>query len=73
MSTSEHTNFAVLQQHNEQLLRLGMLAERYFAGDPNTCLLKLRQLSELLTQMLAAQAGLYASSDEKQYDLLRRL
>jgi type I restriction enzyme R subunit len=58
MSTSVPTNFAILQQHDEQLLRLGMLAETYFANDPNTCLLKLRQLAELLAQMLAAQTGL---------------
>ena len=73
MSTSVPTNFAILQQHDEQLLRLGMLAEMYFANDPNTCLLKLRQLAELLAQMLAAQTGLYSSPEEKQYDLLRRL
>lgn len=73
MSISVHTNFAILQGHNEQLFRLGVLAEKYFVGDPNTSLLKLRQLSELLTQMLAAQTGLYTSSEETQYDMLRRL
>jgi len=67
------TNFSVLQQHDEQLLKLGLLAERYFADDPNTSLLKLRQLAELLAQMLAARTGLYASSEEKQFELLRRL
>ena len=30
------TNFAHLEAHDEQLVRLGMLAERYFAEDPNT-------------------------------------
>jgi hypothetical protein len=30
------SNFSVLSQHDEQLLRLGMLAEKYFADDPNT-------------------------------------
>src|SRR5919202_4108631 len=39
------SNFAHLQEHDEQLLRLGMLAERYFPDDPNTALLKLRQLA----------------------------
>ena len=52
---------------------MGALAERYFAEDPNTSLLKLRQLAELLAQSLAARAGLYASQDESQYDLIRRL
>lgn len=70
MATS---NFSVLSQHDEQLLRLGMLAEKYFAEDPNTCLLKLRQLTESLAQLLAARTGLFISAEEKQYDLLRRL
>ncbi len=67
------TNFGHLQEHSEQLLRLGMLAEKYFTEDPNTCLLKLRQLAELLAQMVAAQVGLFASAEESQRDLLRRL
>jgi type I restriction enzyme R subunit len=67
------SNFAYLQEHDEQLLRLGMLAERYFPDDPNTSLLKLRQLAELLAQLVAAKVGLYQSPEESQYDLLRRL
>jgi type I restriction enzyme R subunit len=67
------SNFAHLQAHDEQLVRLGMLAERYFAEDPNTCLLKLRQLAELLAQMVASRVGLFADAEEKQIDLLRRL
>jgi type I restriction enzyme R subunit len=67
------SNFAHLQEHDAQLLRLGMLAERYFPDDPNTSLLKLRQLAELLAQLVATQVGLYQSSEESQYDLLRRL
>ena len=67
------SNFSVLNQHNEQLLRLGMLAEKYFADDPNTCLIKLRQLGESLAKMLAARTGLYVSPEETQHDLLRRL
>ncbi len=73
MKKSDASNFAILEQHDQQLLRLGMLAERYFAEDPNTCLLKLRQLAELLAQMLAARTGQYTSSEENQFDLLRRL
>lgn len=67
------TNFAYLKQHDEQLARLGMLAERYFPDDPNTSLLKTRQLAELLAQMVAARAGLYTGPEEGQYELLRRL
>lgn len=50
-----------------------MLAERYFAEDPNTCLLKLRQLAELLAQVLAANTGCFLRPDEPQYELLGRL
>src|SRR5882672_7867951 len=67
------SNFTHLQEHDAQLLRLGMLAERYFPDDPNTSLLKLRQLGELLAQLVAAKVGLYTSTDEQQYELLRRL
>src|SRR4029450_228607 len=67
------SNFAHLQAHAEQLRRLGMLAERYFPDDPNTSLLKLRQLAELLAQLVATKVGLYQSPEEPQYDLLRRL
>jgi type I restriction enzyme, R subunit len=67
------SNFGHLKAHDEQLVRLGMLAERYFPEDPNTCLLKLRQLSEALAQLVASRVGLYSSPEEKQTDLLRRL
>ena len=67
------SNFSLLKVHDEQLERLGVLAERYFADDPNTCLLKLRQLAEGMAQSVASRVGLYTSSNEKQVDLLRRL
>jgi type I restriction enzyme R subunit len=67
------SNFAHLAEHDEQLVRLGVLAERYFADDPNTAILKLRQLAELLAQQVAARIGIYTSPDEAQYDLVRRL
>ncbi len=67
------SNFDLLEKHDPQLHRLGLLAERYFADDPNTCLLKLRQLAELLAQLLAARTGRFVSPEETQYDLLHRL
>lgn len=67
------SNFGHLKAHDPQLVRLGRLAERYFADDPNTCLLKLRQLAELLAQLTASNVGVFTSPDEKQVDLLRRL
>src|SRR5258708_26223154 len=73
VSSLPSTNFAFLQPHDEQLVRLGMLAERYFLDDPNTCLLKIRQFGELLAQLVAAKVGEYKSEDDGQYNLLYRL
>lgn len=67
------SNFAQLAVHDEQLLRLGLLAEQYFPSDPNTSILKLRQLTELLAQHVATNVGEFVSRDEPQHDLLRRL
>lgn len=72
-ASSLQSNFLQLKAHDEQLERLGLLAERYFADDPNTCLLKLRQLAEGMAQSVASRVGIYTSSSEKQIDLLRRL
>lgn len=67
------SNFAMLSSYEPQLWRLGALAERYFADDPNTCLLKLRQFAESLAQSLAARTGLLSEQSETQYELIRRL
>ena len=67
------SNFDMLRAYEPQLWRLGALAERYFAEDPNSSLLKLRQLAELLAKSLAARGGLYTSQEETQYELIRRL
>ncbi len=73
MNPERASNFSFLKAHDAQLGRLGLLAERYFADDPNTCLLKLRQLAELLAQLTASRVGIFTSAEEKQLDLLRRL
>lgn len=70
---SKSHNFYFLHGHEPQLDWLGALAERYFRDDPNTCFMKLRQLGELLAQEVATRVGLFASPDEAQSDLLRRL
>jgi type I restriction enzyme, R subunit len=66
-------NFGFLEPHGAQLYRLVALAERYFQSDPNTCLFKLRQFSELLAQDVAARASLFTSTDEPLVELLGRL
>lgn len=67
------SNFSFLQAHEPQLYRLGLLAERYFAEDPNTCQIKLRQLSELAAQLTASRFGLTIDPADNLADVLRRL
>ncbi|MCL4259886.1 MAG: type I restriction-modification system endonuclease [Anaerolineales bacterium] len=68
------SNFSHLQACDGQLVRLGMLAERYLEDDPNTSLIKMRQFGELLAKHVATQMGLYQTDkEESQYELLRRL
>jgi type I restriction enzyme R subunit len=73
MQQNIRSNFDMLKAYEPQLWRLGALAERYFADDSNTSLLKLRQFAELLAQSLAARGGLFTTQQESQYDLIRRL
>lgn len=68
-----NSNFAFLQKLEPQVYRLGLLAERYFAEDPNTCLIKLRQLSELTAQLTASRYGLEVFASDNLADILRRL
>lgn len=65
-------NFAFLETHDPQLVRLAGLAERYFAEDANGCLVKLRMFGELLATITAARFGVLEVG-ESQADRLRRL
>lgn len=62
-----------MRAYEPQFDRLAALAERYFRDDPNASLIKLRQFGELLAQEVAARNGLFASPEEPQTELLRRL
>ena len=66
-------NCAHLQPYDEQVFRLGSLAERYFPDDPNTSLLKLRQLGEWLAQHVASRFGVELRQEETQQLLLRQV
>jgi type I restriction enzyme R subunit len=69
MSTIPRSNFAHLHEYDEQLMHLGVLAEKYFTNDPVAYLLNLQEFSTLLAQLLAARVGLLAAIDESYYDL----
>ncbi|MCU1718175.1 type I restriction-modification system endonuclease [Pseudomonas sp. 5P_3.1_Bac2] len=67
------SNFAFLQEHDPLFLQLATTAEQVFAADPNTTLIKLRQLGEALAQSLASRAGIEFDSATTQADLLYKL
>lgn len=67
------SNFDFLKQHDELLFKLAETAERCFVPDPNTTLVKMRQLGEALAQDMAARVGIEFSNNIKQIDLLREL
>lgn len=67
-------NFDHLQEISPELHRLGTLAERFFAEDANTSLIKSRQFGEYMVKEIAALSGVYdPAARETTHDLLRRL
>lgn len=66
-------NFAFLGEHDPVLLQLAQTAEQIFASDPNTTLIKLRQLGEALARDLATRSGIEFDAATTQADLLYRL
>ena len=69
----QQSNFELLDEHDPVFAQLGAAAERAFAGDPNTTLIKLRQLGEALAQDLAARSGIQFDETTSQADLLWKL
>jgi type I restriction enzyme R subunit len=67
------SNFEFLEEHDPVFYELASAAERAFAGDPNTTLIKLRQFAEALTQDLAARTNIRFDETTKQADLLFKL
>ena len=72
-AAEQSTNFGFLAEHDPLLAELATAAERAFASDPNTTLIKLRQLGEALAQHLAALAGITFDEQTTQADLLYRI
>ncbi|QIB50018.1 type I restriction-modification system endonuclease [Pseudomonas sp. OIL-1] len=67
------SNFAFLSEHDPVFFQLANVAEQVFASDPNTTLIKLRQLGEALAQHLAAVSGVEFDNQTSQADLLFQL
>lgn len=67
------SNFSFLQEHDPVFFKLASMAEQVFASDPNTTLIKLRQLGEALAQDLAGRAGIKHDPMTTQVGLLAQL
>lgn len=67
------SNFSFLAEHDPVFLQLATTAEQVFAADPNTTLIKLRQLGEAIAQDIAARIGIEIDAETKQADLIFRL
>ncbi len=67
------SNFDFLAHHDELLVRLAQTAEICFVPDPNTTLIKMRQLGEELAKTIASRVGVECGREVKQIDLLRDL
>ena len=67
------SNFDFLSEHDPIFLQLASAAEGAFSADPNTTLIKLRQLGEALAQDIAARCGIDLDGQTNQSDLLFRI
>jgi len=72
-SAEQGSNFSFLAEHDPIFVELAKAAERSFSSDPNTTLIKLRQLGEAMAQHLAAAVGVEFDDKTSQSDLLYQL
>ena len=70
---TQSQNFGFLAEHDPLFVQLAGAAEQAFSSDPNTTLIKLRQLGEAIAQHIAALSGIEFDSKTPQNDLLYRL
>lgn len=69
----DSSNFSFLSSTDEQLARLGALAERHFHDDAPGSLIRLRQLAEFLAKEVAARNAQLPNSNATFDDVLRNL
>ena len=72
-SPDQTSNFGFLAEHDPLFVELATSAERAFASDPNTTLIKLRQLGEALAQHIAVLVGISLDEQITQADLLYKI
>jgi type I restriction enzyme R subunit len=67
------SNFGFLAEHDPLFVELASSAERVFTSDPNTTLLKLRQLGEAMAQHIAVLSRIEFDEQTSQANLLYKL
>ncbi len=67
------SNFEFLKEHDPIFFELARSAEQVFASDPNTTLIKLRQLGEAFAQDIAARCGIAFDDLTPQADLIHQI
>jgi type I restriction enzyme R subunit len=67
------SNFGFLQQYNPPFFQLAVTAEKNLFDDPNTTLVKLRQLGEAFSKYIASTIGISVGQEVQQVDLFRIL
>ncbi len=68
-----NSNFSFLKEHDPIFFQLASAAENSFASDPNTTLVKLRQLGEAIAQDVAARCGVLFDTMTTHADLIYKL
>ena len=71
--TPESKNFGFLAEYDPLFVELAGAAERAFYSDPNTTLIKLRQLGEAIAQHMALTFGIEFNEQTTQADLIYKL
>ena len=71
--SSKSTNFGFLAEHDALFDEIAASAEAAFSSDPNTTLIKLRQLGEAMAQHIAVLSGINFDEKTTQADLLYKL
>ncbi|CAA6828057.1 MAG: Type I restriction-modification system, restriction subunit R (EC [uncultured Thiotrichaceae bacterium] len=70
---SDSGNFSFLKEHDPLFVELASAAERAFSSDPNTTLIKLRQLGEAIAQHVAVRLEVSFDEHTSQLDLLHKV
>lgn len=70
MASVATSNFSFLGEGDPSLLEIALVAERSFTSDPNTTVVKLRQLAEQLSKSVATRTGITYSRETDFFDLI---